>query len=209
MSISEISSALAGYEPDLIGPEPEHRAAVAVVLREDRGVPEILLIHRADKDGDPWSGHMAFPGGRVDPGDETLDHAARRETHEEVGVSLAGVPLLGRIDDLQGRRAGRPSGMVISAFVYHLHEPPPGLILQESEVQNAFFFPLWELGNPERHVRRQFHETGDWEFPGIVVGEPERHVVWGLTYRFIEVFYGAVGRNFPKGWDREVFSGQG
>ena len=197
MTIPEIRSALDRYEPVLVDHETGRRAAVAVVLRADRGLPEVLLIHRADKDGDPWSGHMAFPGGRVDPDDESLEHAARRETFEEVGLPLDTAVAFGRIDDLQGRHAGRPNGMVISAFVYQLREPPPAFVLQTSEVQSAFFFPLWELASRERQVRRKFHETGSWEFPGIVVGEPDRHVVWGLTYRFIEVLYAAVGRPFP------------
>jgi hypothetical protein len=49
-------------------------------------------------------------------------------------------------------------------------------------------------------VRRAFHGTGSFEFPGIVVGEPDRHVVWGLTYRFLEVFFRALGRPFPDSW---------
>jgi len=199
MSVQNIRRELARYRPTLVEDGVERRAAVAVVLREDRGTPEVLLIHRADKESDPWSGHMAFPGGRVDPDDPSVEYAARRETFEEVGLSLEGVQPLGRIDDLQGRNAGQPNGMVISAFVYHVGAPPGELVLQESEVQSAFFFPLWELANPKRHVRRKFHQTGTWEFPGIVVGDPERHVVWGLTYRFIEVLYGAVGRSFPEG----------
>ncbi len=200
MTIKLIRGALEGYQPTLVEQEAARRAAVALVLREDRGQPEVLLIHRADKDGDPWSGHMAFPGGRVDPDDQSLDHAARRETLEEVGVPLDGARTLGRIDDLQGRNAGQPNSMVISAFVYQLTEPPGDLVLQESEVQHAFYFPLWELANPDRHVRRAFHQTGDWEFPGIMVGDSDRHVVWGLTYRFIEVFYAAVARPFPSNW---------
>jgi 8-oxo-dGTP pyrophosphatase MutT (NUDIX family) len=204
MSIDQIRGALDTYQPVLVDREVERRAAVALVLREDRGHPEVLLIHRADKDGDPWSGHMAFPGGRVDPEDRSLDHAARRETLEEVGVPLDGAVPLGRIDDLQGRNAGQPNSMVISAFVYHLAEPTGDLVLQESEVQHAFYFPLWELANPERHVRRVFHETGDWEFPGIVVGDPDRHVVWGLTYRFVEVLFAAVARPFPDNWGEGI-----
>ena len=206
MSIEDIRRRLAGYRPTLVE-EAERQAAVAVVLSEQRGRPEVLLIHRAEKEEDPWSGHMAFPGGRVDLEDPTLEFAARRETHEEVGLSLAGAEPLGRLDDLQGRRGGHPNGMVISAFVYHL--PDPGeLVLQESEVQHAFFFPFHELANPERHIRRQFRETGSFEFPGIVVGHPERHVVWGLTYRFIEVMHGALGRTFPEGWEDERAPGE-
>jgi 8-oxo-dGTP pyrophosphatase MutT (NUDIX family) len=105
---------------------------VALVLREGRAQgAEILFIERAEKEGDPWSGHMAFPGGRVDSSGESPEQAAVRETLEEVGLSLAGGERLGRLDDLEGRHAGRASGMVISAFVYHLPEPG-ALVRQEA-----------------------------------------------------------------------------
>ena len=198
--IEEIRTALAGYEPALTTKERERQASVALVLREGLGrSAEILFIERAEKEGDPWSGHMAFPGGRVDLPGESAEQAAVRETLEEVGLSLLGGERLGRLDDLEGRHGGRSPGMVISAFVYHL--PHPGeLVMQTSEVREAFWVPVRDLVEPERQVRRAFHGTGSFEYPGIVVGHPERHVVWGLTYRFLEVFFRALGRPFPDAW---------
>ena len=198
--IDEIRSALAGYEPALAKRDSGRHASVALVLREGRADgAEILFIERAEKEGDPWSGHMAFPGGRVDPSGESPEQAAVRETFEEVGLSLAGGERLGRLDDLEGRHGGRTAGMVISGFVYHLPEPG-ALVMQTSEVREAFWVPVRELVEPTRQVRRAFHGTGSFEFPGIVVGEPDRHVVWGLTYRFLEVFFRALGRPFPSHW---------
>jgi hypothetical protein len=89
--------------------------------------------------------------------------------------------------------------MLISAFVYHLPAPGP-LVPQTSEVREAFWVPVRSLVEPGRQVRRAFRGTGSFEFPGIVVGEPDRHVVWGLTYRFVEVFFRAIGRPFPDPW---------
>jgi 8-oxo-dGTP pyrophosphatase MutT (NUDIX family) len=198
--IDEIRRALAGYEPALSARDLGRHASVALVLRENAAHgAEILFIERAEKEGDPWSGHMAFPGGRVDLPDESPEQAAVRETLEEVGLSLAAGERLGRLDDLEGRHAGRPPGLVISAFVYHVPEPG-SLVMQTSEVREAFWVPVRELVEPARQVRRAFHGTGSFEFPGIVVGEPDRHVVWGLTYRFLEVFFRALGRPFPARW---------
>ena len=198
--IEEIRRALAGYEPSLAKRGREPHASVALVLREGASrSAEILFIERAEKEGDPWSGHMAFPGGRVDLPGESPEQAAVRETLEEVGLSLGGAERLGRLDDLQGRHAGRTPGMVISAFVYHLVAPGE-LVKQASEVREAFWVPVRHLIEPDRQVRRAFQGTGSFEFPGIVVGEPDRHVVWGLTYRFLEVFFRALGRPFPDQW---------
>ena len=76
------------------------QAAVAAILRPNVGIAgyDILFIRRAEYEGDPWSGHMALPGGRVDPQDRDEEAAAIREVHEEVGIDLrAQGRLLGRL----------------------------------------------------------------------------------------------------------------
>jgi 8-oxo-dGTP pyrophosphatase MutT (NUDIX family) len=176
--------------------EGRRRAAVAMLLRERRGASEVLLIERARRAGDPWSGHMAFPGGRVDAADPSTRVAAERETLEEVGVSLAAAEPIGRLDDLQGHEASGHPTLVISGFVYHLPEPAPLVI--NHEVEAAFWFPLAGLLEAERHVERRFGPADEYRYPGLLVGEPERHVVWGLTYRFLEIFFAAVGRPLPE-----------
>jgi len=195
-TLRDIRSGLASHSPLLL--EGSSRAAVAMVLRERAHGPEVLLIERSRKEGDPWSGHMAFPGGRLDAG-ETVEQAARRETHEEVGLSLHDSEPLGRLDDLTGRRAGVSTGLIISAFVFH-HHGETSLVYQEAEVAEALWVPVADLSAPDRHIHKPFHGTGGMAFPGIVVGNPDRHIVWGLTYRFIEVFHRVVGRPFPNRW---------
>lgn len=199
-SLAGIRSALSAYEPETLPAPSRGNAAVAVILREVDGVPEVLFIERAKREGDPWSGHMAFPGGRVDPGDEDARKAAERETLEEVGVNLAGAEALGRLDDLRGLHAAASErAMVISAFVYRVVDPGP--LKPNWEVEQAFWFPLASLFDPKRHVAYPVTLDGRFYFPGILVGEPERQVVWGLTYRLLEDFFEIVGRPLPNRWE--------
>jgi len=168
------------------------RAAVAVVLLDQPADAELLLIERAERTGDPWSGHMAFPGGRVNPKDRDVQAAAERETREEVGLDLAGAELLGRLDDLQGGNALR-GPLVLSAFVYRLAARPL-LVAQNDEVQATLWVPLGMFFDPARHVG---HTWGGFKMPGVLVGEPGRHVVWGLTYRLLDSLFTAAGSPLP------------
>lgn len=194
-TIHHVRSALARHPVKQVDDPARPRAAVAVILRDAGGESELLLIERAKHPEDPWSGHMAFPGGRVDPGDAHAQAAAERETLEEVGLSLEGAALLGRLDDIEGRHAGRPLSLVISAHVFH-HAAPGPLVLNY-EVASALWVPVRRLVDPASRVA---YPTPYGDYPGILVGEPERHVVWGLTYRFLEIFFEALGNPLPARW---------
>jgi len=197
-TLEQIRSALPAHRP--VALDGDNRASVAIVLRGDLdGSPEVLFIERARRRGDPWSGHMAFPGGRVSPEDSGARDAAERETREEVGLSLSHAERLGRLDDMQGRPATAAGALVISAYVYHCPDPPP--LVPNHEVRTAFWFPLGELLEGERHIDHPVASGARARFPGILVGEPGRHVVWGLTYRFLECFLEIVGRPLPERWD--------
>jgi 8-oxo-dGTP pyrophosphatase MutT (NUDIX family) len=197
-SIAEIRRRLAAHRPLTQSVAGRRQAAVAMLLRGAGPAPEVLFIERASHPGDPWSGHMAFPGGRVDPGDPDPRAAAERETLEEVGLALASAEPLGRLDDMSGQRAAGADSLLISAFVYRtLGEQP---LVPNHEVREAFWFPLASLLEPARFVERPVARAESFPLPGILVGEPDRHVVWGLTYRFLETFFQIVGRPFPDRW---------
>ncbi len=198
IDLPRIRKALASYEPQLLAEAGRKQAAVAVVLRQQTPSPELLLIERARRAGDPWSGHMAFPGGRVERADTSVRSAAERETFEEVGIDLGDAELLGRLDDLEGRHSGRKLPLVISAFVYHA--PDPGPVEPSPEVEEALWVPVPLLADPERHVDYAYPLAGGSRYPGILVGHPDRHVVWGLTYRFLEIFFRIVERPLPDRW---------
>jgi 8-oxo-dGTP pyrophosphatase MutT (NUDIX family) len=157
-------------------------AAVAMVLRgASIAEAELLFIRRAERVGDPWSGHVAFPGGRRDPADVTLEETARRESMEELGVDLgADARLIGVLDDLRPRSAVLPS-IAVRPFVYVL-EREVGLV-PNVEVHSAFWVPMAELSDPARVTEHVFDRGGArMRFPAYRWGED---VVWGMTERIV------------------------
>lgn len=172
-------------------------AGVTMLLRDHNGSPEVLLIERATREGDPWSGHMAFPGGRREPDDPSLQKTAERETLEEVGITLSGGHYIGRLDDLGGRAAAS-SKMIVSAYVYHL-EDPGRLEIERSEVADALWLSLDHLVHPDNHVRYPMsYAEHEIIFPGIRVDRRDARIVWGLTYRFLEGFFEIIGSPLPE-----------
>ena len=169
---------------------------MAIVLRPSAAGPETLFIERARKPRDPWSGQMAFPGGRHDETDRNLQHTAERETDEEVGLSLAGARLIGRLDDQAGQRAGQGRQLRIAAFVYEVAADAGNDLTPNYEVAEAFWAPLAWFEDPARAIDYRHPPYPDVSFPGVVVGDPDRHVVWGLTFRFLSAFFEILGRRF-------------
>jgi len=195
LDVDDVRRALLAYEPALREGELLRRAAVAIVLTESAGSLDLLWIGRAKRAGGPGSGQMAFPGGRVDAVDATSRAAAERETLEEVGLSLAGSEYLGRLDDLPGLPVP-PSDFAVSAFVFY--DSNPSALALNHEVENAFWFPLNALSDRERYIDHPAEVESGRHFPGILVGEPGRHVVWGLTYRFLDRLLEILGQPLPE-----------
>ena len=113
LTVEDIRRGLAARAPVKCATEGKSHAAVAAVIREVGGSPEILLIERAAREGDPWSGHMALPGGRIDPDDPNTRAGAERETLEEVGLDLSGAVVLGQLDDMEGHLRGICEAFII------------------------------------------------------------------------------------------------
>ena len=155
-------------------------AAVAIALRDGAEGLEALFIHRAERAGDTWSGQIAFPGGRRDPGDPDLRATAIRETREEIGVDLAAAEPLGVLDDMHPRTAVLPP-IVVRPFVFGLVERPP--ITLSAEVQDAFWVSFRALGAPGvlRDVTIQLRGA-PLTLPAYVV---ENRTIWGMTERIL------------------------
>lgn len=177
--------------------EPEvRRAAVALVLRPDPAAGlALLFIKRADYEGDPWSGQVAFPGGRHEPHDDDLLATAIRETREETGVDLgADGMLLGTLDDLWPRTPVLPP-IVVRPYVFAL-EPDVPFALSD-EVAAAFWAPLDLLRAPDATFEATVMVRGEERRVPAV-----RHVdytIWGMTER--------IFRNLLERWDEAERTG--
>jgi 8-oxo-dGTP pyrophosphatase MutT (NUDIX family) len=171
------------------GPAPR-RAAVAAVLRAGTdGTPEVLLIERAQRPGDPWSGHMAFPGGHHEPGDPDLLATARRETHEEVGLKLGGGHLLAALDEHPAIARGEFTGMVIAPFVFAVDGDPQ--LRPNYEVADTVWAPLVPMASGELDAVKEVHRGEQrLTFPGYDVGG---RVVWGMTHRMLQGLFRVLG----------------
>jgi len=184
--IASLEAALASRPPFRAPPLPgEARAAVALLLRVRAGRVELLLIRRAEREGDPWSGHMALPGGRWQAGDGEMVTTAARETLEEVAIDVhAGGRLLGQLDDLAPRSVRVP-GIVVSPFVFHVPEdaePTPN-----HEVQLALWVAVDELLRPDA-VTEYLHDLADGNTLSFPAFDAGGYVVWGMTHRIVTGF---------------------
>lgn len=171
-------------KPGVVSDEPGSRAAVSILLRDGGSGAEVLFIRRAEHPLDPWSGHMAFPGGRQDPEDNgDLYATALRETAEEIGVDLRahGAPL-GHLTDIPAIARGKRVGMVIRPYVVELRGDPP--IVPNHEVAEVLWAPLLPIARGEvKTVYPYVWEGKQLQLPGHRVGE---RIVWGLTHQMVE-----------------------
>lgn len=185
--ISYIRSKLAHHQPAPPPLEATTRAAVAMLLQPQDTDLHMLFIHRAHHPQDPWSGHMAFPGGRQDPEDLDLRVTIHRETREEVGIDLdLQGDYLGRMEEQQAMARGRPISMTVAPFVYLVSSeatPTPDPV----EVQDTIWVPLsfMQQDNVERTVSRSMPDGSAIEVPALVYGGK---TIWGLTYRMLQGF---------------------
>jgi len=183
-----LSEALASYAADADDPpvrdEDTLEAAVSLVLRGNDHL-ELLLIKRARSERDPWSGHMALPGGRRDPGDADLLETAIRETREETGVDLVSEGVhLGRLDQVAPASVRLPS-LVIAPFVFGAPAGAEARVASR-EIDQVHWVKLDHLREPSTRGSVDIPLPGGLRaFPCFnVVGD----VVWGLTYRILTQF---------------------
>ncbi len=182
LSLDRIAGVLGAHRPQQRDPAAFPRAAaVAAVLVPDGPSTRLLFIRRADNPRDPWSGQMALPGGRHEPGDPSLRHTAMRETWEEVGLSLDGARHLAALDDVEAVAQGRRVGMLIRPHVFALDRPPT--LRPNEEVAEVIWAPLGPLFTGAAETEHSWQlGPARWRLPAWDV---EGRIVWGLTHRML------------------------
>lgn len=158
------------------------RAAVALIFRAgEDGSPELLFIKRAEYPGDPWSGQIAFPGGREESGDASLQETAIRETREETGIDLAHEGMvIGVLDDLRPVRVRLPA-VVVRPYVAVLQRDDA--LELSAEVALAFWIPFGQLA--ERELWREDTVVARGVQINARVFRHDDHVIWGMTERIL------------------------
>lgn len=159
------------------------RSAVMLIVREGDQGAEVLMIERAQRQGDPWSGHMAFPGGRMDPGDLNVFRAACRELEEELGVQAREfTEPVGRLSDLYAGGNRRLLSMIVTPFVARLKTLQP--LQPNHEVADTIWVPLRFLAD------RSNREEMDWRRGRLKLRLPcyfyEGKRIWGLSLMMLD-----------------------
>lgn len=178
-SFSSLTSQIAGHKARrLPGRRWLARAVVAVVLRDDPSLgPAVLVMRRAQRHGDPWSGHMSFPGGRLSRDDASGFHAAIREAEEETGLLLREDEYIGRLSDVMTRRHERPVPMLVSPYVFRLEREAEWTL--NHEAVETLWVPLSFLADINNRSEMRWRVGPlNLRLPSYVY---EGRKIWGLT----------------------------
>ena len=168
-----------------------------MILSDGRNDLDVCFILRTERQGDPWSGQVAFPGGRADPGDTDANAVAERETWEEVGLELKAHHRIGPLPVHPIEPREQRTALTLSPFVYYVG---PGAQVvatarHPEEVERVFWVPLRHLFDEAAATQLEYPVGGmPTTFPGIRFGE---HVIWGLTLRVLESFAHIMRRSLP------------
>lgn len=186
--MERVRKTLAGHRPSTVVDAKASQAAVALIIAGEPE-PSILLIRRQERAGDPWSGHMALPGGYRSTSDANLAVTAARETREETSLDLAklGKPL-GTLSDVRPRNEALPP-VLVRPFVFEVERVEASLA--GPEVVETLWIRVADLFDPRNNVPLTLSfPSGPRTFPSIQIG---RYTIWGLTERILAEFAAVTG----------------
>jgi len=155
-----------------------NRAAVVVVIDFEGDYLKCLFVRRKASEHDPWSGQVAFPGGRWDSGDKSLEDTVKRELREETGLDAGkDVEIIGCMDEISPRNV--PTLRVrpfIAVLKNRYAEPKKG-----DEVSEVIWVKLNDL--KPRVVNIYTKSRGLMLAPAYIYGDDT--VIWGMTAKIL------------------------
>jgi 8-oxo-dGTP pyrophosphatase MutT (NUDIX family) len=179
--LERLARALGAHDAALADRDPPAReAAVALALVPNGEDAAVLLVRRATHDRDPWSAHVALPGGRAESGDESLLHTAIRETQEETGLDLSDATLLGTLSEIRPRSPRLPA-IIVRPYVFVV--PGRGTVIPSDEIAEAFWAPLSVLFSKESMLRTEVDARGMQMSVDAI--HFEGRIIWGMTERIL------------------------
>lgn len=168
------------------------KAAVAIIIRNGDYGTEFLLIQRAKHEADPWSGQMAFPGGKVEQSDRSSKAAAIRETQEEVSIQLTEQDFIGQLDDFYGLKAKGQHNAHVSCFVF---KPKRALSpVGNYEVADLVWLPVSHLVDTNNKHEISHPMDQSVKMPAVMIDENKEQVLWGLSLRILETLFDLIDK---------------
>ncbi len=163
-------------------------SAVALIFHEQNNSLKLCFGQRAPYEGDPWSGDMAFPGGKAEKEDRTFHDVARREVYEETGLRLEDHHLLGTLKETRAFGSRKRPPLIVRPMIYAFHEQPAPFNLG-SELTAAYWIPVTHLWDRKNWTTLVYSANGQ-TYPGIRYGE---QIIWGFTLRVLIAFSEFMG----------------
>lgn len=183
------------YQPQARQEETLMRAAVAMILRDGKAGTEFLLMQRAIHPSDPWSGQMAFPGGKIEPEDKSAKAAAIREVEEEVGIKLRPDDYIGRLDDTYGLRVDGKYSVHVACFVF---KPKRELFpIGNYEVEDLVWLPFSWLHEMDNAFDYPHPKSDEVTMPAVMIDEAKQQILWGLSLRMLSDLYALLELSSP------------
>lgn len=169
------------------------QAAVAIVLSAGASGDDLLLLRRATVDGDPWSGHLALPGGGRELSDATLEATARRETLEETGIDLSSSATVATLTPVTPSFMAAPA-ITIAPFAFRYAGDRN--ITMSREIVESWWIPVEQLRREDAWVSTPVtvRDGSSIHVRGLLW---HGHVLWGLTERILHQYFETLRFHAP------------